>query len=240
MKVRYMMIISHSEKNLFLSLLYVGSMLISGCSTLKNPDAPVAENYPHSMQKHVQASKHWQIIAEDTANDIEQMLANKKMANKSVYLHLQSEKTVFANTFHEFLVTSLVKKQVTVTKDMSNGLAVNYKIQPIVFNSYRSTLLPSKAKWTSLVAGILVLRGIGDLIDEEDITTPLAIAGGVDAYNADSAPSVELVITTSVLKSNVFVARNSNIYYANKTDIELYIQSNRNKSNVFGDPFYNY
>jgi hypothetical protein len=220
-------------------MLLLTALSLVGCASVKNPDAPIAENYPHSTQKHVQAAKHWQIIADDTASEVQHLLNEKKINTKPIYVNLQSEKTEFSKAFNDFLITSLVNKGVSVNKDHANSLVVNYKIQPIVFDSYRSTLLPNKAKWTSLVAGVLVLRGATKLIDQENVTTPLAIAGSVDAVSADGAPSLELVITTSILKSNVYLARYSNVYYANNSDMALY-RDIKKHSKVFSDPFYSH
>lgn len=212
---------------------------IAGCASVKNPDAPIAENYPHSLQKHLQASKHWQIVAEDTSNQIYQFIEEKKLTNQTFFIQPNSERTEFTRAFNDFIITSLVKKQVKVSKEKSNNNVVEYKVQPVKFNSYRSTLVPEKLKWTSLVAGVLVLRGVGDLIDQEDITTPLAIAGATDAITANGAPSLELIITTSIAKNNIFLLRNTDIYYANATDIELYKKGTK-RADVFNDPFYQY
>jgi hypothetical protein len=222
-----------------LALLFISA--VAGCASVKNPDAPIAENYPHSMQKHLQASKHWQIVAEDTSNQIYQFIQAKKLANQTFYIQANSERTVFTKAFHDFIITSLVAKQVKVSREKANSTVVEYKVQPVKFNSYRSTLVPEKLKWTSLVAGVLVVRAVGDWIDQESFTTPLAIAGAADAVSANGAPSLELIITTSIAKNNIYLLRNSDIYYANATDIELYKKNTQmRRADVFNDPFYQY
>jgi hypothetical protein len=216
---------------------------VSGCASLKNsdlnnPQAPLAEQYPLSYQKQIQASKHWAIIADDLADQLQGQISEKKIADRPVFINLYSDQTEFSRAFNDFLITSLVNRGVTVSKLKNGSTIFNYKIQTVEYKSNRSTQLPSQAKWTVLATGLVVFRVLDQIIKDDDASI---LGAGVlaDVWTSDIAPKLEIIITTSILSGNVYVSRRSDIYYANSTDIHLYDSAENNKkSRVFDDPFY--
>jgi len=212
--------------------------LTTGCATVKNPEAPITENFPHSFQKQLQASNHWEIIANDLASQIQESIVNKKITARPIYLNLQSNQTDFTRAFNDFLITSLVKKGVAVSKLKSGSTIYEYKVQTVQYKSNRSTFLPNKAKWTTLAAGLVVFRNVAHVINTAD-TAILGAGVLADVWTADGAPKLELIITSSILNDNLYLTRTTDIYYANEIDIHLYEgNSSSKKSKAFDDPFY--
>lgn len=214
-------------------------LLLGSCSHLKHAEAPATEGFARSNQKHLQASQHWSVIADDLATQVKQALIDKKFNTSTIYISPDQTTTKFNQAFYDFLLTSLVKKNIKVSRVyQKTDLPLEYKINTVRFNANRNVL--TTAKWTSLAAGLVVMRnglnfidGAIDSLERDAITTAI----GVDAYNAGLAPNVEVVISTSIVKGNAYVLRNTDIYYANTSDAQLYDGAKR-KSSVFNDEFY--
>lgn len=231
------------HKKIAIILSTLASLMTIGCTTPHNsailyPQAPMAENFEPSYQKQLNASAHWGAIASDMADQLSAALNKNNIIDKPVYINLYSEKTEFSKAFHDFLTTSLVKKGVLVSKNKIGSTIYNYKVQPIKYNSNRTTTFPSKIQWTTLAAGLIVIREAVDLIDDKDGNI---LAAGVlaDIWSEKSAPKLELIISTSVLSRDIYVLRTTDVYYANSEDMHFYMnQSQLEQKKVFDDPFY--
>lgn len=216
-------------------------LLISGCaSTISErsvyaPDAPTPDNFTPSLQRQLNASNHWSAIASDLANQLKLTLNKKQLDNRPLYLNLYSEDTEFSGAFNDFLTTHLVKKGLMVSKRKSGATIYNYKVNTIKFKSFRTTTQTSKSRWTALAAGVAVLTNVWD-IGSADL---IAIASGVDFFQNEKAPNLEIIISSSILSNDIYLHKSSDIYYANAQDIHLYRQQNQStNSDVFQDPFY--
>lgn len=227
-------------------LIWMTLALQTSCANVQNPinsqpDAPVAINFASSTQKHIQASSHWATIADDLAKQIKTNIDQHKIANRPVFVNLYSEPTEFTRAFNDFLITSLVNKGVTVSKLSVGSTVYNYKIQTVEYNSLRSTQLPSQAKWTALASGLVVIRSLESLdhVIRDGDGTILGAGVMADIFQNDLAPNLEIIITSSILSGSVYVARSSDIYYANMRDAALYQPKDKiKKTNVFDEPFY--
>lgn len=220
-----------------LALFLFGASLLNACANIKNPDAPVPINFPHSTQQHLQASQHWAIVAADIADQILIDLTNNHLLDKPVYVNSLSSKTEFNKALNDFLITELVKNGVKVSRVKEKNIVLDYKAQVVKFKSSRDVLLPSKLKWTSLAGGLVVGRLLADAIDINTFDG-LALTGGAvaDLWITNQAPNLELVVTSSIVSNQIYVSRATNLYYANVDDIHLYEVGGSNSP--FNDPFY--
>lgn len=206
-----------------------------------NPQAPAPEHFEPSYQKQLNASVHWGAIASDMVDQLSATLHKNNISDKPVYINLYSERTDFSRAFHDFLTTQMVKKGVIVSKNKIGSTIYNYKIQPIKYASNRTTSLPSRLRWTSLASGLIVVREIADFLDGENESL-LAAGVAADMWLGDTAPKLELVITSSILRHDIYIHRTTDVYYANNSDIHLYQQkfNSNGRTEVFDDPFYNF
>lgn len=228
---------SHQNNWLKSSCLFLGVVLLSSCANLKNPDAPIAENFPRTQQKELQAAQHWKIIAEDIATQIQQNQAHLNKNKQPIYINMQTSGTHFSIAFKDFLLTSLTQVGVPVSKSSRASKNYDIKIHAIQYKSNRSTILPSQAKYTTLAAGLVVIRNVAKWLNTDG--TLVGIGAAVDTWDANNAPKLEVIITTSLVENNIYLARSSDVYYANDDDMHLYEHNKpRKRASVFDDPFY--
>ena len=120
----------------------------------------------------------------------------------------------FDESFNDLLTTQLVNFGVpTLAEDDQSGLVVEYKLQ-VLYHRDTHYQWPRPGVLTALTAGIVVFRN-----------APAEIAAVVAAAAIDGlwATSVinghyEVLISTSIVKDNIFLMRKSDIYYINDPD----------------------
>ena len=185
---------------------------------------PEPVGYSYSEQKKMQAGHHWNVLAADIANQINNELILNDYLDIPVFVRetcgnenqpcKPSETTVFEESFRDLLITNLVTLGVPTSPDgSSDSIVINYKAQTVYHQRNRwRTVKPGLL--TALTAGIVVLRNApSELI-------ALVIAGTIDFANASlvTASNFEVIITTSVIADDHYLFRNSNIYYINDQD----------------------
>lgn len=226
--------------NCFSALLAI--TVLAGCAHSQgNANSPTPESFEQNSQKHVQAVDHWRVIAQDTATQIIASIDAKKMKEATFYVNPISEVTPFNRAFYDFLMESLIENDIKITPDKYRGIAINYKIQAVEFQSDRNHYFENKLPWTTLTTGVLVARGITDAVATYVQSIPIAIASATDLREINKGLQLELIVTTSILKNSIYTFRNSDVYYANAIDADLYRKYNQTPSaKVFKDPFYRY
>jgi hypothetical protein len=205
-------------------LLSVVIVLMVGC-TSRIPE-PIA--YPYSQQLKMQASEHWEVLAQDLANRINNELIKSDNIDKAVFVEetcgderqacepLQT--SAFNEAFHDLLITSLVDLGVpTKNKTDEESIEILYKVQVVRHNAQRfRTLQPGLL--TAISAAIVVLRNAP--------TNLVILATGVGADIANSSLSInqqsEVIITTSMVTDDKYLFRASDIYYINDKDFWHY------------------
>lgn len=226
------------------SLLFIFAMLMTACTSqpvqVIPPSAPMPENMllEGETQKQIHASRHWQLVAQDMADQLIKTIDEKKLNQHPFYIYAQTRPTAFTRAFNDFLITTLVNKGVKVSDVKQGSYVYNYKIQLIEYNSLRSTMVSEQYKFSSLAAGIVVARNVGEILGVDGSL----LAGGVllDAADINIAPNLEIIITSSILNRHLFISRSTDIYYANRLDKHLYqpVTQGGKASDVFNDPFY--
>lgn len=226
------------------SLLVIFAMLMTACTSqpvqVIPPSAPMPENMllEAETQKQIHASRHWQLVAQDMADQLIKTIDEKKLSQHPFYIFAQTRPTAFTRAFNDFLITTLVNKGVKVSDVKQGSYVYNYKIQLVEYNSLRSTVVSEHYKFSSLAAGIVVARNVGEVLGVDGSL----LAGGVllDAVDMNIAPNLEIIITSSILNRHLFISRSTDIYYANALDKHLYQPATQGgkASDVFNDPFY--
>jgi hypothetical protein len=196
--------------------------LLGSCTRLPQP-----ASYAFSEQQKMQAAHHWDVLANDVANQINNSLIINDYVDKLVYVKgtcgndavpcEQGQTTQFNEGFRDLLITRLVNYGVPTSNEKNpTDIVVDYKVQVIYHASNRYSIPPGML--TALTAAITVLRGAPDSIKA------LAIAAGIDIANS-TAPMIghyEVIITTSMVSDKKYLFRTSDIYYINDPDFWHY------------------
>ncbi|MDD3815253.1 MAG: hypothetical protein PHZ02_11500 [Desulfocapsaceae bacterium] len=207
----------------FTTLFTLFILCTSGCSRIPQP-----VTYDFSEQQKMQAAHHWDILANDVANQINKALLSHEYVNTPVLVRATcgtensvckpGETTQFNEGFRDLLITQLVHFGVpTSATEDKNAIIVNYKVQVVYHRDKRIASRPPGAL-TALSAAVTVLRWA-----TWDVQA-VAAAGFLDVANSatDDAGQYEIIITTSMISSNKYLFRTSDIYYINDADFWHY------------------
>lgn len=210
-----------------LSLLVIsGPVCIGGCSRIPQP-----VGYPYQEQQKMQAAQHWDVLANDVADQINSALIEHGYLNTPVYVkHACGQPDdcgpgatfPFDEGFNDLLTTQLVNFGVpTRVAEDKNSLVAEYKVQ-VVYHQTDRFQSPRPGVITALTAGIMVFRNA-----PWELAT-LAGAAAADVLLSTTVVSghFEVIITTSIVNDNLYVMRKSDIYYINDPDFWQYQQNN--------------
>lgn len=209
--------------NLLLFSLFAVISLISGCNTIPTP---ISHDYQE--QKILQAAKHWDILAADLANKINNELIRNDFLNAAVYVKATcgsdsspcetAQTSQFNEGFRDLLLTQLVNYGIpTSTEKGRDIIVIDYKVQ-VVLHSEGRVPRPPTGTVTGLTATISVLRNAPSQL------LAIAVAGAYDYYTGVKAlnSNYEIVISTSMVSKKKYIFRSSDIYYINDADFWHY------------------
>ncbi len=215
----------------FTSFIISFCLIYSGCATIP---APMPHEY--SEQRKMQAAQHWEVLARDIANKINNELIRNDFINASVYVKKtcgseaapcdEYETSQFDEGFRDLLVTQLVNYGIpTHTEVERDVIVINYKVQVVLHGKGRIAKPP-----TGVLTGLTAAVSVFSNASAELLA--LTIAGGYDAYNAFSImqSDYEVIITTSMVSKKRYIYRSSDIYYINDSDSGHYRKTYTNKS----------
>ena len=207
---------------LFLTLCF--SILLGGCSGR----IPEPVTYKYTQQNKMQASHHWEVLAKDLSNRINNQLIITDHIDASVYVKQTCgdeskpcaplETSTFNEAFRDLLITNLVDYGVPTKKEIEEDtIEINYKVQIVRHNTDRVRSL-QPGLMTSLSAAVMVLRNAP--------TNLIILATGVMTDIANTSFTAnghyEVIITTSMMTNNKYLFRASDIYYINDRDFWHY------------------
>lgn len=194
-------------------------ILLGGCSSSQ---VPYTQNHPVSYQKVARAASHWDILADDVAAQTVAAIGTQK----TIYVDAPKEATDFNRAFHNFLITRMVNKGITVSKQKNDAIEVQYEAQVVRHNSERRAYKPGTI--TTLAAGLLVAHNVSHWSPDSQAAAFLGAAAGADAavsMDAGSPTKTELVVTTSAVEGGRYLVRKTDIYYVEAEDTSLFMET---------------
>ena len=207
-----------------LPIIFCTALLLNSCAG----GIPEPIDYPHSKQQKMQASHHWEVLAKDLANRINNELIISDKIDATVFVKQTCgdeskpcephQTSSFNEAFRDLLITNLVDYGIPTRKHMTkDSIEVLYKVQIVQHNAARIRT-PQPGIFTALSAAIVVLRNAP--------TEVLILATGAlaDVANANLTQNghYEIIITTSMISDNKYLFRASDIYYINDKDFYHY------------------
>lgn len=197
-------------------------LFLSSCTRIPQP-----ASYAYSEQQKMQAAHHWDILASDVANQINNQLVISDYVDRAVFVKTtcgtdakpceQGATTQFNEGFRDLLITRLVNFGVPTSVDKKiSDIEVNYKVQVVYHATKRYTIPPGTL--TALTAAVTVFRHASTTMQA------FALAAGLDIANSAGPRSghYEVIITTSMVTDEKYLFRTSDIYYINDPDFWHY------------------
>jgi hypothetical protein len=190
-------------------LLLVPTFLISCRSQI-----PVATNYPYSEQQKMQAPHHWEVLATEV---VEQLNQSRKISNSMPLFvvpkfHLPSEDPAIWTTTKPLAIADESDRLVTIPFKRAYQ---NYLITQLVNAGY-NVVDDSKAAELLMTFDIQLVKHNDRPVRSPDIISKFGrvFAGSADgAYIGTEASPYEVVITTSVKKGSTYVMSHTGTYY---------------------------
>ncbi len=196
--------------------------LVVGCTRIPQP-----ASYAYSEQQKMQAAHHWDVLASDVANQINNQLIRSDYIDKNVFVKSscgsdaepceRGQTTQFNEAFRDLLLTRLVGFGVpTSAEKRVADIQIDYKVQVVYHASDRFTI--PTGSLTALSALVLVFRHAPAELQL------LALAAGFDTMNSAGPRNghYEVIISTSMVADEKYLFRTSDIYYINDTDFWHY------------------
>lgn len=201
--------------------------LVCSCSSR----IPEPITYPYSQQQKMQASSHWEVLAADLANRINNKLIVTDNIYKDVFVKetcgnetiacKPNETSSFNEAFRDLLITNLFGYGVpTKSRPDEEAIEVRYKVQIVHHKTDRVRSL-QPGLLTGLSAAVMVLRNA----PTELIILALAVAADVANSSMIVNGHYEVIITTSMITDDRYLFRASDIYYINDKDFYHYQES---------------
>jgi len=224
-----------SEKFMhLLPLVICAVMLLNGCTGR----IPESTGYPYSQQQKMQASHHWEVLAKDLADRINNELIITDNIETTVFVKQTCgteskpcephQTSSFNEAFRDLLITNLVDYGIPTRNELKeDSIEVQYKVQIVHHNTGRvRTLRPGIL--TAISAAIVVLRNAPAEV--------LILTAGVMADLANAHLTLnghyEIIITTSMISNNEYLFRASDIYYINDRDFFHYQDTTRQTKTI--------
>jgi hypothetical protein len=204
----------------------MAAILFAGCAT-EYSEVPRPTNYSVLKQKKMQAASHWELIANDVAEQIKNNVDIKQL----LYVAPPRPDTEFTKAFNTELITALVNKGMSVSRNGdTRALNIEVETQLVRFSPYRHQNSRFVSA-TAITGGIMALNGL-DMADKTAIGVGvLGLAAARDwhewmerEYARGFTPMHELIVTTSATNSTQYVARRTDVYYIEDWDNRLYKQ----------------
>jgi hypothetical protein len=195
------------------------AILATACAS----EVPIPRTYPASSQQKLKSGHHWDVIAQDAAQQAAAGLAKHKLSGMPVAVTTLQPDAPFQQGFRSFLITHLVGLNQSVTQKQAD-VEVQTEVQIVRHPSERGATIPGEL--TTLVAGIMVLRNAHTWNSGTQAAGLLGLAGLADwgKGHATGLSNTEVIVTTSVTRDGQYLMRKSDVYYIEDADGSLFQQ----------------
>lgn len=106
----------------------IAIFIASGCT---HSPVPSAKNFKKNEQKLFQAAHHWEMLAEQQAENIMAAASGRK----EIFLSSEEHNSPFGRAFYDLILSKLVSNGATiVTQRTSDSIVISYKVQIISHN----------------------------------------------------------------------------------------------------------
>lgn len=202
------------------------SLLLAGCAT---SPIPLAENFELTTQKKVRSAGHWELLSRDVVTQTRAFMENSGLASEVAYYVAEPEAaSVFEKAFREFLITDMVQAGQPVSMNPGVPVHVTYDVQVVRHNSDRPHFVPGQ--FTMIATGLAAAYGVSTMhVDAQRLAVIGAAAGGdyLASINSGGPTNTEIILTTTLSSGGMYLARTTDVYYLENTDVGLFLKTPR-------------
>jgi hypothetical protein len=171
-------------------------VFLIGCAQVPKPST-----YPYSLQQHMQAAHHWDVLATRVVSELAASLkGGSAPSTEWVYVEDYEGRSPFNQAFRSFLITELRKQNIPVSFNPNNPLKIDWDVQLVVHKADRQNPR-SIGLLGELVLGLNIWQGTHD--------GPL--------------PHSEVIVTTTITDDGLIWLRDSTVFYINDADQQHYV-----------------
>lgn len=211
-------------------------LLLAGC-TAPYTEAPIATNFKASEQRKLQSAHHWQVIADDAAQQLLKQLEstlckpNQPVCSrglhegKKLYIRPLAKDNQFHRAFKTSMMNSLINANVfRITKNPydKDVLIIDVTTEYVRWAD-RARRDPVMGEMTTLTSGLWVLRNA--YRNASPGTAMVGAAVSADVYFAANAkyakgprPKHELMVSVTASDPQYYYANITNVYYTTERD----------------------
>jgi hypothetical protein len=177
-------------------------ILMASCASV-----PMQESYLLSVEKRMQASEHWKVLAKEIAEEVQESIEKQSKDKKQnhntgpVYIS-DVDQSSFGRAMYTVFTTEFVKHNVAITKDANTRFRLDWLVQLVVHKAERNDS-PS----------VLYIIFVG---------VPQAIFLGEADFGFRGKPHTEVIVTFRLKTDDVDSYRQTHIYSINDVDIDHY------------------
>jgi hypothetical protein len=196
------------------TILLLAAFWVVSCASV-----PMQESYLLSVEKRLQASENWKVLAEQIAGEVEKAAARDQAAAAGrrsakpfperndarrpgpVFIS-DRDGSSFGRAMRTFLASEFVKHEVAMAGDATAAFRLDWLVQPVVHQAERKSS-------PSLLYILFV-------------AVPQAVFLGEADFGFTNKPHTELIITFRLKKDDCDIFRQTHIYSINDADIGQY------------------
>ncbi len=227
-------------------LILFGILFVASCSPVPKPI-----DHSFTVQKHLEAAKHWKILANNFADQISAVMHTKadelktlNPANKNDFpagssamgqsssglpaLYIQTNDiSDFGRSFRTYLITELSGLGYRISYFPANALMVRWSVKKLRYNADRKASgFPAKNTMAVAIGG-----GVFQLFNRNSYIFPGLLASGAVAdmlgqtngfLISEKVPHTEIILTFTLSKGTRIFSRHSQAYYVNEKDFDHY------------------
>ncbi|CAG4883719.1 conserved exported protein of unknown function [Georgfuchsia toluolica] len=188
--------------------------MFAGCSQLAG--MPNANPFPDASLRKAKSAEHWNVIAGDVAAQTAGMKDRPELRGKPLYV-TPGDNSDFSRGFQSMLISKLVNYGLNVATKPEGTVEVTYEAQVVRHLAGQGNYQPGML--TALAGGILVGRqiAVSNASDTARAAGATALVAGAELLGAEvklhSATNTEVIVTTSLIDSNRFLMRKTDVYY---------------------------
>ena len=182
--------------------------------------SPTPVGHPRSVQREWQAARHWDILAADVVKEFARVRAKHGGADKPVYVDSADQGMVFSKAFRGFMITHLLGNDQKVSLTASSGAdRIHVSVERVFHETGQYD--PPFGIITGFGTGMFVASAL-------DVPSALGAMGalGFDALLRTSyfrsQSFSEVVVTVSLVRGDMVLARVSAPYYVDNLEMAQY------------------